>query len=119
MSTSDICIPALNESFAGMGVLQSNKPLKSSMEMLNINPDITPLSPPPLYSKATILNPMELSNIGSGSEPYANAIALIAPSFQTEDPLDILISQDYDIGFKFFCERLKVNLSSCKVNLTI
>jgi hypothetical protein len=69
------------------------------------------VSPPPLYSadekelakSYASLSLAIKSNAGSGGN-------------REDAELQELIAQDLDVGFKFFSERLKVNLSSCKVN---
>ena len=69
------------------------------------------VSPPPLYEK----------DENDLAKSYASlSLALRKNSHNPSDTeLQDLIAKDLDIGFKFFAERLKVNLSSCKVSFDI
>ena len=83
--------------------------LATSKELQSFPTQKSVVSPPPLYTK----DENELA------KSYASlSIAIRKNSHNTtESELQALIAKDLDIGFKFFSERLKVNLSSCKVNV--
>lgn len=97
-----------------------------ALETLSLS-TVEPKSPPPLYSQIPRESLVKVekdvdqpfaSLVASRSSiaTYATLQSFIRRPDGPDDDLQALIEKDLDIAFKFFCERLKVNLSSCKVH---